>query len=286
MLTRVLILLFVVLPAMASAADPIPVKAPPRGEIRLPEIAVPATMPTSPVAVTKLSANQLYVIDSDVELSVVASRDGFVSIMPEVGPLKIRGVFVDSPGGKPTTRTFKGPFLYSIEVVASGTVELILFRDIKTPPLRRTLDVDAGIGPQPPPPGPTPPPNPVDPPKPVPPVDPAPIPAAGLHVLVVYDALKLTTLTTEQQGAIYGKDVRDYLRAVCPKGEDGVTAEWRMWPVDVDASGESKLWRDALARPRKSLPWIVVSNGKTGFEGPLPGNAAEMLALLKKYGDK
>jgi hypothetical protein len=94
------------------------------------------------------------------------------------------------------------------------------------------------------------------------------------------------TLTTEQQGAIYGKDVRDYLRAVCPKGEDGVTAEWRMWPVDVDASGESKLWRDALARPRKSLPWIVVSNGKTGFEGPLPGNAAEMLALLKKYGDK
>ena len=128
--------------------------------------------------------------------------------------------------------------------------------------------------PQPPTPGP----NPVDP--------AAPIPAAGLHVLVVYDAAKLSTLTAEQQGAIFSKDVRDYLRATCPKGADGVTPEWRMWPADVDAAGESRLWQDAFKRPRASLPWVIVSNGATGFEGPLPGSAADMIALLKKFGGK
>ncbi len=121
---------------------------------------------------------------------------------------------------------------------------------------------------------------------PVPPTPPAPIPAAGLRVLVVYDALKLTTMTATQQGAIYGKEVRDYLRATCPKGDDGETPEVRMWAQDTDATGESKLWRDAFSRPRKSVPWVIVSNGKTGYEGPLPGSAADMLNLLKTYGDK
>jgi hypothetical protein len=132
---------------------------------------------------------------------------------------------------------------------------------------------------------PTPPKPPVPPVPPTPDV-PAPIPAAGLHVLVVYDALQLTKMTATQQGAIYAKDVRDYLRATCPKGDDGETPEVRMWSQDTDATGESKLWRDAFARPRKSVPWVIVSNGKTGFEGPLPGSAADMLKLLKTYGDK
>lgn len=134
-------------------------------------------------------------------------------------------------------------------------------------------------------PAPTPTPAPPKPVDPQPAAD-APIPAAGLHVLIVYDAAQLSNLTAAQQGALFSKDVRDYLRATCPKGPDGATAEWRMWPADVDASGESVLWQTAFKRPRVSLPWIVVSNGTSGFEGPLPGSATDMLALLKKYGSK
>lgn len=145
--------------------------------------------------------------------------------------------------------------------------------------VKKKLTVTIGKAPQPPP-GPVPP----TPPDPTPGT--APIPAAGLHVLVIYDAQKLSTLTATQQGAIYAKSVRDYLRATCPKGPDGVTAEWRMWPSDVDATGESQLWQDAFKRPRTSLPWVIVSNGTTGYEGPLPGSAEDMLALLKQYGGK
>lgn len=136
-----------------------------------------------------------------------------------------------------------------------------------------------------PPPAPAPPPAPEPSPKvdPAPPAD-VPIAADGLHVLVVYDAKTLSTLSEEQKAAIYGTDVRDYLRAHCPLTATNGQRGWQMWPDNADASGAPKLWRDAYARPRKSLPWIIVSNGRAGYEGPLPATAADTLSLLKKFG--
>lgn len=128
-----------------------------------------------------------------------------------------------------------------------------------------------GPGPNPPgpnPPGPTPPPTPT----------PVPIPGDGLHVLVVYDPDKLSAMTDDQRAILYGADVRTYLNS---KGTD----VWRIWKSTVDASNEAPLWKDAFSRKRDSLPWIVVSNGKTGFEGPLPANVASTLTLLKTYGN-
>jgi hypothetical protein len=130
------------------------------------------------------------------------------------------------------------------------------------------------VGQAPPPgPGPTPP---------VPPGPPAPIPADGLHVLVVIDGARLTAA---QADALDGQAVRGYLNATCPAGPDGKTKEWRVWDRGVDPANESKLWQDAFARTKgKPLPYVVISNGKTGFEGPLPESADALLALLKKYG--
>lgn len=117
------------------------------------------------------------------------------------------------------------------------------------------------------------------------PPGPVPIPAAGLRVLVVYDAAELSKLTAGQQSAIYAKSVRDYLNSKCVVGDDGKTKEWRMWDKGVDATSESKVWQEALKRSRTSVPWVVISNGKTGYEGPLPDSADKMLELLKKYGE-
>lgn len=133
-------------------------------------------------------------------------------------------------------------------------------------------------------------PVPIDP-KPVDPVpDAAPIPGAGLRVMLVYDPKALSLLTEEQKGVLFATEVRDYLRATCPKGADGVTAECRFWPIDTDPSGESKLWKDAFAKAkakRGDAPiWVIVSNGKTGFEGKAPETVQGMLDLLKKYGGK
>lgn len=42
-------------------------------------------------------------------------------------------------------------------------------------------------------------------------------------------------------------------------------------------------WRDALARDRTSLPWVVVSGKKSGFEGPLPVKEEELIALIREH---
>ena len=129
-------------------------------------------------------------------------------------------------------------------------------------------------------PGPTPP----DPPK---PPDP-PAPSVGpLKVLMVYDGdpIKRAKYTAGQRAVLDSTKITTYLNAHCAKGADGKTPEWRCWPDNADARNESSVWQGVLARPRKGLPWVVISNGTpTGYEGPLPSNVDEMLRLLQQYG--
>ncbi len=153
---------------------------------------------------------------------------------------------------------------------------------------RVTVTIGEPPPPVPPvPPGPDPKP-PIPPVPPVPPLPPAPIPDKGLRVLIVYETADLSKYDKGQQQIIYAKSVRDYLNSKCPVGADGKTKEWRMWDFDIAADGESKLWQDAFKRKpaRDKLPWLIVSDGKSGYEGPLPATVADMLALLRKYGDK
>jgi len=138
------------------------------------------------------------------------------------------------------------------------------------------------VGDAPPPVPPTPP-TPPDPPTPLtPPTPPAPIPADGFRVLMLYDADALDKTPAAQVNCLYAKEVRDYMRDRCAK-KDGIP-EWRIWPANVDATGEATLWQAAIKRPRSSLPWIIVSTGKSGYEGPLPESVEKTLELLKKYG--
>lgn len=135
------------------------------------------------------------------------------------------------------------------------------------------------VGKQPTPPGPTPP----GPTPPTPdPDNPAPIPADGFRVLIVYESADLSKLPANQQSALFSRKVRDYLDSKCV--QDGQTKAWRVWDKDIDVVAESRLWQDAMKREKKTLPWIIISNGKTGFEGPLPENADKTLELLKKFG--
>jgi hypothetical protein len=122
-------------------------------------------------------------------------------------------------------------------------------------------------GPDPPTPGPDPP-------------SPAPIPEPGFRVLIIYESADL--LPQGQQVILFGREVRDYLNRVCVAESTGTKA-FRIFDQHVDATGELKTWKDAMARKRDSVPWIVVSNGTTGFEGPLPKTAQEFLELCKKY---
>jgi hypothetical protein len=82
--------------------------------------------------------------------------------------------------------------------------------------------------------------------------------------------------------AIFSRMVRDYLDAKCAKV--GGTPEYRIYDKDIDVSRDAKTWQDAMRRTRAQMPWIIISNGKTGFEGPLPSDVPSTLELLKKYG--
>ncbi len=139
------------------------------------------------------------------------------------------------------------------------------------------------IGDAPPDPGPSPkPPIPPDPPKP-----PSPIAEPGFRVLIVYETGELSKLTEQQRNVIYSQGVRTYLDSKCIAGPDGKTKEWRIYDKDIAMSGESKIWQGAMERVKKDskfkTPWILISTGTTGYEGPLPEDANSTIELLKKY---
>jgi hypothetical protein len=146
-----------------------------------------------------------------------------------------------------------------------------------------TCDVVVGVpGPKPPDPGPGPGPKPPDPkpPGPGPGPEPSPFPDPGVRVLVVYE--------TGQEGAlpryVHTKAFANALDNKCALGPDGKTREWRIWDKDVNTSKAPKIWQDAMARPRASVPWLLIGDGKTGYAGPLPKTAEEFDNLLKKVG--
>jgi hypothetical protein len=101
---------------------------------------------------------------------------------------------------------------------------------------------------------------------------------------MVYETSIIQKLPPAQSAVLFSKKVRDYLDAKCARGADGRTPEYRIWDQDIDTTAAGALWQAAMKRERKSLPWLVVSTGKSGYEGPLPATVDETLALLKKYG--
>jgi hypothetical protein len=127
-----------------------------------------------------------------------------------------------------------------------------------------------------------------DPPKPDPkpePVNPAPIPVAGFRVMIVYESAD--KLSAAQTAIFTSRDIREYLDLRAIVGPDGKTKEWRIWDKDVSTANVSKLWQDAFAKVNASsgtYPKILISNGVTGFVGPLPSNVPDTLTLLKTYG--
>ncbi len=200
-----------------------------------------------------------------IPIQIVAEADGanVIWLTPDKGLTVIDGGF------------FKGDSKRAILFANAGVYRLWAFTargDIISPKAECIVTFgDPGPGPGPDPgPGPGPGPDPFT-------------SSPGCKVLIVYETTELGKMPRGQSEALKDGAIRDYLNKKCVKGPDGKTAQWRIWDQNVDTSAESPLWKAVMARPRKSLPWLVVSNGKTGWEGPLPPDAAATMALLKKY---
>ncbi len=144
---------------------------------------------------------------------------------------------------------------------------------------RTDFTVVIGVNPPPVPPGP----NPPVPPGPTPP-GPAPIPESGLRVLIIEETKERGKLPSAVKEIITGKTLRDLWESKLAKESDGGPAR-RIWDKDqagVENDPDAKVWATAFRRPRASLPWVVISNGKAGYEGPLP-DGVKFMELLKKF---
>lgn len=228
----------------------------------------------TPAAITELTEESIFVIEADVPCIVLASRTGFVAVTPETGPLRIRGKFAD--GTKVETRAYTAKHLWIIDAVAKGEVELLIVPNgakAENEVVRRTLIV-SGSGPRPPTP-PTPIPDPIPTPTPTPNI-------AGKRMLVVYESKDLTKLLPTQIALMSSSALRAYLNTHCEKSSKG-HPEYNFWDKDVDLTNASAVWKNAMALPRDSLPWLYVSNGTTGYSGPLPKTEEELMPILKKY---
>lgn len=105
-------------------------------------------------------------------------------------------------------------------------------------------------------------------------VDP-PLPVQTLHVLVVEEKDDRAGLPASQVSIFSSTELRKWLTEN--------NAQWRFFDEDVDPRFLEQKWKDAMARPRASLPWTVISDGSKGYEGPLPKTEAEFITLLEKY---
>lgn len=127
-------------------------------------------------------------------------------------------------------------------------------------------------------------PTPVDPdPSPVDPPthdDALPTSQPGLRVLIVEetDAEARAALSAGQRAIIQGTAANSF-RAFLKGNADLVVAD-----PQADFSRLPVVWSELFKRPRKSVPWFVVTNGKTGYEGPLPGDPVEAIAIVKRVG--
>lgn len=175
-------------------------------------------------------------------------------------------VAIDKGDSLDVQQAAKGPLTVSVKAISADVDKDGKFKGFKT--TFGSVSFTIGDVPQPPP-GPNPPtPD---------PVTPAPIPLAGYRVLFIEETEDRNKITLDQFNAMFGADSATWLNAN--------TKEWRVYDKDSAALSDTQLWRDALKRRPAgfSVPWVILSNGITGYEGPLPKTDPEIKSLLKKY---
>ncbi len=214
-------------------------------------VVIPTPQPPPPV--TKLTADTLYVVEWDKDFFLLASPNHLVKITKHAGPLTVYAPIVGGDG-KPELKTYTGKFIYTVQGVMSGTVELIAVPVGVTDEAtisRKVLLVD--IGPRPPDPGPGPGPGPKPPTDPIFPLD------AKTRVLMVWDVDNQDSLTAAQQASIEGIEVRKWLDSHAPN-------QYKIWPASVKGVEHmpqewQKAWNKAQAT-KTPLPYVAISDGK------------------------
>lgn len=263
---KLLFLLLMLFTSTAWADEPKKEAAPTIPVIRLPM----STTPVVPASVNELKEDSWFVIEADVPCIVLASRNGFVSVIQEKGPLRLRGKFADG-NGKVETRSYTAKSLWIVEAVAPGEVELLIVPNgavDEAAVIRLTLVV-GGTGPRPPPkPEPI-----VDPTPPKP--DPVPKPITTAKVLTIVVVEKAIERTPESAAVIANLS---YWKSLEPTVET----------VHIVPAGTpiAELYKKQVIAGGGKLPVVILMDHETKkvlFAGPLPVDIVGMSALINKH---
>jgi hypothetical protein len=111
---------------------------------------------------------------------------------------------------------------------------------------------------------------------------PAPIPEAKLNVLVIEETDDRRNMAQTKEGftklvALQSVLWRQYVQS---KG-----GEFRHIDKDSPMDNDLPKWQEAMKRSHPQLPWLVVSNGKAGYEGPFPDTLDQLITIIKKYAE-
>jgi hypothetical protein len=264
------LVLFAALVGSVPAADPSPFPLPPPSPVPMPA-------PAPAGSVINLTPDLFYVF-SAADADLVALPAGLVTVSKVAGPVTYKGRFANGTGAV-ETRTFPGPFVYSVDALpeAKGRVHLTLVlgvRKVGDPIATTCVDVNGGQAPQPPPV----PPKPVDPVVPDP-VVPKPVPVTSFRVIFIVETAD--TLTAAQRAVVYGKAVEEWTTANCTGGKNGWRRRDKSVPGDADPT-MAALW--AAIQPNvTTTPAVAVEvNGKVEII-PVEATPAKMIDVLKTY---
>jgi len=198
----------------------------PTEKVVTPDIVTPTVVTkTEEKQIDTLAEDQWYIIQSDSPLIVLSSPSGIVSVVGEVGPIRLRGKFAGGTGAV-ETRVFEMQHVYSISAVKPGTVELIVVPvgvDAESSILRRSLVVSGA--------GPLPPPKPVD-----PDVVPQPVPVPRTDFKVLF--LTNEDMSKDQSDTVFSTEIRSWLKANVSKIGSGGEAfrSWDRTTVSMDGA--------------------------------------------------
>lgn len=214
---RLLMMLVVLIGSVQADEFAAPKVVFPTEKVVTPDIVTPTVVTkTEEKQIDTLTEEQWYIIQSDSPLIVLSSPSGIVSVVDEIGPVRLRGKFAGGTGAV-ETRVFEMKHVYSISSVKPGTVELIVVPvgvDSESSILRRSLVV-SGTGPLPPP---KPDVNP-DPDVPVPPV-----PRTDFKVLFLTNE----DMSKDQSDTVFSTEIRSWLKQNVSKIGAGGEA-FRSW---------------------------------------------------------
>lgn len=233
----------------------------------------------------------------DIPATIAAPTSGYLTVQPKTDAASV--VYI-APNLDPFPSQFladKTTLLIPVRGVPAGTYPCYAVAASKTGE-QKVVNFVIVVGTPTPTPGPGPGPNP----------NPDPDPFSGmqakqdtpdpygagsinsLHVLIVEDTAKRTTLSQGQVDVLFGQDVKNYLRAKAPATPDSPAGGWNIWSKTANVAGAPQVWQSAFKYANahaKSYPYMVISNGKNWTAGSIPADItpAKFNGVVAKYAE-